>query len=729
MEEHNFKFANCLSYNPERIVVFDTEANGLLHKVTKMWCIVAQDVSTKEVFVFTNELVTKYPVHGTLEEGVDFLVASKYVIAHNIMGYDTFTLNKFFPDKWNLKTVPLKKQHDTYIQSKVQWFDRPRLKGVKGNHGLVYYGELFKYPKPPIEDWSYWDEDKLHRCIVDVEINLRTFNYLNEEKRDRLAKGIDFSFQTSVAKQAQYWCTIQDLNGFPADIKKMKENLDYLDKEIDSLKSEIEPMLPKQVKPNAIKCTWEDIRDKWDGFFRKVPATEYEKAKRNGEIKDVPIKKAYMPTIKYLLKSGKYDRHTANWFDISDDPEDTNRMIDGPYTKVEFLDTYLTQHDVVKKFLLSLGWQPTEFTYEKDLDGNYVRDSKGQLVPKSPKLTEDSFESLPEGIGQKIARYNTLAHRRRTLINDDDEDKGWLNLIREDGRLSAGANVFNTSTGRAVQYGLVNVPSPAADFGKEMREVWIASQGCILVSTDMNSAQLVLLANYMEDEAFTEAVLSGKEYDENHNYLGTDAHTLNSIYFGLNTQEEVDRARETQDKKLIDKISKGRKYSKNGIYALLFGAGDSKFAKTLGYSSAAHGKEVKERYFKRLPKLKLLVAKLEKQFDDNRYGEGGYIQIAGGIWVYCMSKHKILNYLLMGSEAILQNVAIIWKNMQYLANNIPSKQLLTIHDEQTDECPLEYQDVVQDIMSRMYGEASKILKLETPVTGQAVTGFSYLDVH
>ena len=54
MEEHVFKFANCLSYNPERIVVFDTEANGLLHKVTKMWCIVAQDISTKEVFEVGN---------------------------------------------------------------------------------------------------------------------------------------------------------------------------------------------------------------------------------------------------------------------------------------------------------------------------------------------------------------------------------------------------------------------------------------------------------------------------------------------------------------------------------------------------------------------------------------------------------------------------------------------------------------------------------------------------
>ena len=150
MEEHNFNFASCLSYNPERIVVFDTEANGLLHKVTKMWCIVAIDVYSKEVFVYTDEVVTKYPVHGSLEEGVKFLVACKHVIAHNIMGYDTFALNKFFPELWNLKTVPLKKQHDTYIQSKVQWFDRPRLKGVKGNHGLVYYGELFKYPKPPI---------------------------------------------------------------------------------------------------------------------------------------------------------------------------------------------------------------------------------------------------------------------------------------------------------------------------------------------------------------------------------------------------------------------------------------------------------------------------------------------------------------------------------------------------------------------------------------------------
>ncbi len=49
--------------------------------------------------------------------------------------------------------------------------------------------------------------------------------------------------------------------------------------------------------------------------------------------------------------------------------------------------------------------------------------------------------------------------------------KGWLNQIRPDGRLSAGAMVFGTSTGRMTQYGIVNVPSGAAVYGEPMRAV------------------------------------------------------------------------------------------------------------------------------------------------------------------------------------------------------------------------------------------------------------------
>ena len=143
-----------------------------------------------------------------------------------------------------------------------------------------------------------------------------------------------------------------------------------------------------------------------------------------------------------------------------------------------------------------------------------------------------------------------------------------MNQIRPDGRLSAGAMVFGTSTGRMTQYGIVNVPSGAAVYGAPMREVWTCEDGTDIISVDQNSAQLVLLCNFMGDEDFTKAVTEGKEsveftkqddgryyckhldkylnpetdkylrYDAENDlyevYTGTDAHTLNSIYFGLN---------------------------------------------------------------------------------------------------------------------------------------------------------------------------------------------------
>lgn len=273
----------------------------------------------------------------------------------------------------------------------------------------------------------------------------------------------------------------------------------------------------------------------------------------------------------------------------------------------------------------------------------------------------------------------------------------------------------------------------------------MAEKGHNLVSTDMDSAQLMILAGYMKDQAFTEAVRNGIEFDEVDEepdvycekttdgkykvYHGTDAHTLNSVYFTLNTQEDVEKARSTQDITLIHKITNGRKKAKNGIYCLLFGGGDKKFATTVGLKTADQGKKIKEAYFLQLPLLKAVIDKMEKQFKDNREGSGGFIQVAGGVWLYCKSKHKLLNYLLMGSEAILQNVAIIWKCSMYEKEGIPARQQLTIHDEQTDECPEQFTNRVKVIMSRMYGEASKIIKLEVPVTGSAVAGKSYLEVH
>lgn len=421
-------------------VVFDVEANGLLETITKVWVIAAQDVETNKMYVFT-DMPCSVEVAGSLRDGVRFLKGYDKIICHNFLGFDYHVFEMFFPDLWNRKEVPFSKCWDTLSQSRCQHFSRPRLKGVKGNHGLGYYGQLFKYPKPPIDDWSYWDEEKLNRVLVDVEINTRAYKYLNNE-----ASKIGLPFERTIRRTqaTSYWYTKQELYGTKGDIKLMEESVKELDSLIEELRQEIEPLLPAQVKVKSVKCTWEDIKDKWKNFFRRVPKNKYDD---NGKL----IKPSYMPTVKYLLKDGSYDRHTCNWFDVDKDPDKSNRLIDGVYTKVYFERPKMSQHAVIKDYLLSIGWKPTQWNYEKDSEGKFKRDERGQLIPKSPKLTEDSFESITGELGNKIAHYNTYMHRRRTFKNEKDSNKGWINQLRSDGRISAGCQAFATDTGRAVQ--------------------------------------------------------------------------------------------------------------------------------------------------------------------------------------------------------------------------------------------------------------------------------------
>ena len=652
-------------------IVFDVEANGLLDKISKVWVIAATNVEGTKQWIFTDQDDTgDYKKAGSLEDGVKFLRSHDKIICHNLQGYDYHVFEKFWPKIWNRKTVPFKRVWDTLVQSKCQHFDRPRLKGTKSNHGLEYYGVLFKYPKPPIEDWSEWNAEKLNRVLVDIEINRKAYHYLNKEAE---STGLDFTTQIRRTQAAQYWYTIQEMDGIEGDAELMEYHVEQLDKELKELAGEIEPNLPCQIKVIGPKMTWQELSEYWEQFYKKVP-------KPSVDMKGKVIKETYKPVKKIFMKSGMYSASVAKHFGISTDPDDSNYMVEGVFTRIEFKRSKMSQHAIVKDYLLSQGWKPTQWNFEKDSTGAMMRDDRGNPIKKSPKLTEDSFDSIKGNVGNKIARYNTLTHRRRTLKNEKDSTKGWLNQLRPDGRMPAGAMAWNVSTGRAVQKGIVNVPSGAAVYGAPMREVWRASEGKVLISVDMDSAQIRLLANFMGDPEYTKAVLEGMEFDENHKYFGTDPHTLNCMAFGTLDEDLQRKAVETQDSDLIDQCSRIRKVGKNGFYALLFGAGDVKLANTLKIKGGAKaGKQVKESFRSKLSKAGELQDRLLSQWKRNSFRRGGYIEVAGGTWVWCPSEHKLLNYLLMGSEAVLQNQAICWANAEMERRNLHGVQKLGIH--------------------------------------------------
>lgn len=753
-----------------RVYAGDIEANGLLDKVTKLWCIVHQDVESKEIYVyhdfpefdgvtivdpFDNKEYTIPARSGTFVEGLrewyKIGQAGGKLAVHNGLGYDKLVIEKFYPKC----KIPLDSWVDTLIQSKVQWFDRPTPKGAKSAHGLQAYGIRFGIAKPEIKDWSEMDAFKLHRCIEDVKIQTETYLYLKQEKEKVYSK-LNIDFSRSLETEALYRinATKQEINGALVDQDHIRECLVDLDVLIERLRAEIEPQLPMQVKPRGAKITrsemgelfgYENVKDthtivdgepKVDKPYHK-PVVNFTKSKKykkyygkkgDKTTMSFPLKKDCIDYLKKMYK-GDYkewevikedgeelvlNANTCQWFDIDEDSD----LVEGRgYTKVEFHTTTMTQHEQVKNFLLSLGWEPTEWNYKKDKDGNFVRDALGSRVKTTPKLTEDSYDTLPEGLGLKIAHYNTYQHRRRFLENPKDDSKGLINCVREDGRITTGINNFNTSTGRSSHSGWVNAPSVGALYGEQVRQAVIAPEGRVLVGADMKSAQLSIAAYYADNYDYYKAVADGMEVkigddgneiihpDSGHAwYLGESGHCVNARMFTLVTDEEWKRAVETQDPELIKSISLRRKKSKGGSFAVIFGASGKKVATTLGIPEEL-GEEKKQSFLSNIG-LDESIATLKKMVDTYSRAGGGYIELPFDYYVWCKFPHKLFNYLDQGTEAVCQKIAVNYFEQELNARKYDAFKIIDYHDEFLVECDEDISDKVGNLMTEAYEYAS-----------------------
>lgn len=782
--------------NYNSLFASDIEANGLLDSVDKVWCIVSQDINTGEFFIFhdypefDNQIVIdpednkeyKIPERkGSLIDGARFWykigLNSGKIICHNALSYDKPLLEKFYPKC----IIPVDTWHDTLIQSKIQWYDRPCPKGARGTHGLQAYGIRLGVEKPEINDWSFMDIMKLHRCIEDVKIQALTYKYLEKERamvKEKL--GIDFSEAFENETKYRTNATKQELNGAMVDVPFMHKCVVELDAIIEELRAEIEPQLPKQVKPKSTKITKSDlgvslglnlkdshsikdgiavvdkpyykpttnifkteIRKGYQGFYKDRYKTEtFVKLKEcrdfikehypETNLKDWTIEKKE-DSFKILTKS------VCDYFEI----ESTSDIVVGPFTKVEFNDTTLTQGEVVKSFLISQGWKNApEWTLKKDKEGQFVRVQqdtevrwpekplfgdpdnqlvrivkKGQPLVVAPKLTEECYEELPEGMGKKIADYNTYQHRRRFLLNDKDEEKGLLNLVRPDGRITCGINNSSTSTLRSSHSNWVNAPGAGALYGEQIRSCIIAPEDRVLVGADMKSAQLSIAAYYANNYDYYLAVADGKEIktDEFGNelihpvsgkpwYLGESGHCVNARAFTLVSEEEWKRAVETQDQELIHHISLLRKKSKGGSFATIFGASGKKVAQTLGIPEAV-GEAKKQAFLSNLG-LDEVINILQMMVNKNSRCDGGYIELPFGYYAWCKAPHKIFNYLDQGTEAACQKWAVNYFEEKATRLGLDYKKILDYHDEFAVESHKDCAEEVGKVMVEAYHEAS-----------------------
>lgn len=351
--------------------------------------------------------------------------------------------------------------------------------------------------------------------------------------------------------------------------------------------------------------------------------------------------------------------------------------VDGPFTRIDYVEFDLGSGKQVKDYLLSQGWIPNEWNSSK-LTGKIT----------SPKLNQDDDFLGVEGIvGKMVAKRMIYKHRRGLW-------EGLKRIIRPDGRITAGVTGI-AATGRIKHTGVVNIPGSRAVLGNQCRKMFIAKPGYRIVGCDAASCQIRMLCHYMGDDEYAAAAVSGKEAE------GTDIHSVNMRLAGLLSRDDA----------------------KTLIYAFLFGGADKRLAAALGVS-LKRAKQIRAALLKGLPKLKALIDGVTAA-----WRKRGFLIGLDGRKLYPRAKHMALVYLLQGAEAILMKLATVYAFKWIKAEGYDAKMVCHCHDEMQWEVREDQAEAVGKLLERSIVKAGEYLKLNVPMGGGAKIGLTWRETH
>ena len=279
-------------------LVFDIEADGL--DPTKIFCIVAQDVDTMDVFTFDNT---------QLEEGYGLLRAADKLIGHNIIGYDLPAIKDITGlDLSNKKIV------DTLVLSRL--FKPTR----EGGHGLESWGYRLKFNKGEYganqDAWDAYCPEMLEYCKRDVELNTKVYQQLRVESRGFTPTAV--KLEHSVAKIIDE----QRRNGFELDMRKAMLLVAMFQEKLDATEAEVHETFKPKVIIDILK-------------------PKYTKSGKLAKVSEGP--------------DGKGVRLTDEEYDIM---LQTNK----PLKRETHIDFNLGSRKQIGEYLVEAGWTPKNFT-------------------------------------------------------------------------------------------------------------------------------------------------------------------------------------------------------------------------------------------------------------------------------------------------------------------------------------------------------------------------------
>lgn len=437
-----------------------------------------------------------------------------------------------------------------------------------------------------------------------------------------------------------------------------------------------------------------------------------------------PLKKseesAYTLPAKPFCMDGSLSSHMQRFLErhdvsVTDSVPPALRWIDGnqyPITGRTVLPATkpmdLSNQDDLKNWLIAEGWEPTLWNVKKDANGKPVRDPKTKgTVRTTPKMQENGrlCPNLEEMSGDLVKPVVTwLSYRNRKSVIE-----GWLENPRLafDGRLSAASSGV-TNTFRQKHTIVCNVPKnkPHVLLGKEMRELFVAYPGQVLVGWDASALEDRIkghLTHRFDGGAYAAKILGE----------GYDPHQENADLWSID-----------------------RSIAKNGTYALGYFCGVKKLASTIKCSES-EAKTRHDAYWELNKALKDLDEAIARHWEFN--GKA-WIKGLDGRKVRSRARHSLVNLAIQSSGSILMDYAGAWMDKALggikLLNGTPSylykghraTRVIFMHDEYVWSVDPEIADDIVALGEQSIEQAGKYFKMKVPLVSTGAKGMSWADL-
>lgn len=482
-----------------RTVVTDFEGNGLLHAtgvpgtetyigpVTKLWCCVAIDVDTEEVFQWRPD---------EMNEAMRFLSGDvETAIGHNWLDYDVRAAEKLYNGEngtYKFKRPPkiidtliyarIIRPADTLLGPDLQLRNRGLLPGnLLKSHGLKAWGIRISNllgkdvnKKEYTGGWSAWSEEMQTYMVGDGWSNLALYHYLlrqigweNANPTTYVWPKALFDTEIEVARVMLE----QEEDGIRFD----RDRASRLDSGLANAEHELES----------------DIAEHFGNWWK--PLDDIETGRTSA--KDMEIKRPDWGVLVTIPRTSKLGKPLKPYIG----PPIEHHTAGAPYVRLERVTFNPGSRDNLgERLIKDYGWKPSRF-------GKNLKPTVDEAV-----LKEIPESVMPTQLRDDIRDYFTVSKIRGMLSKGK---RSWMALSEEDGRLHPHMDTAGAVTGRATHRNpnITTLPAVivageperpvmglAGGFGYECRDLVTAEATGLteMTGVDMSALELILVGHY-----------------------------------------------------------------------------------------------------------------------------------------------------------------------------------------------------------------------------------------